>query len=109
MAMCGFEPVDITGVTKDNKLIRTRFTNREMDFMIFVVLKAKHTDNWTSLHRLLMPYFEWAVLKMVLYSIKIQSTEIREKLRVDWEAIDEYMESCTMRPSTKSNIIKCNK
>ena len=78
-AMCGFEPVGITGVTKDNKLIRTRFTNREMDFMIFVVLKAKHTDDWSSLHRLLMPYFEWAVLKMVLYSIKIQSTEIREK------------------------------
>ena len=95
LAMCAFEGAGIERVTRDNKLVRTRLTTREMAFMIFCVQKSHVREEWLLLKRI-MPYLEWEVLEMIMDLLSFNIGE-REELNEHLEMIDDYLEKCVRK------------
>jgi len=93
VANCAFEDAGIESVNKENKLVRTKLTTREMDLMIFLVRKSIVPSEW-EFGRSLMPYFEWDVVESIMFSLKHWLEERKEDMNIHLREIDEYLEEC---------------
>ena len=93
VANCAFEDAGIKSVTKENKLLRTKLTTREMDLMIFLVTKSFVRDEWVNL-RSLMPYFDWEMVETIMYYIDHWLDPNNEDMNIHLKVIDAYLEEC---------------
>ena len=93
VANCAFEDAGIESVNKENVLVRTRLTTREMDLTIFLVMKSHQREEWYNIHSL-MPYFEWELVHSIMDSLKHWVDVRKNDMNIHLKVIDEYLEEC---------------
>ena len=96
VANCAFEDAGIKSVTKENKLVRTKLTTREMDLMIFLVTKSFERGEWQNICSL-MPYFEWERVQSIMIYIEHWLDHDKKDMNIHLKVIDAYLEEECVR------------
>ena len=96
VANCAFENAGIESVNKDNELVRKKLTTREMDWIIFLVTKSHHPDEWHHLSSL-MPYFEWELVHSIMSALDVWLESRKDEMNEHLEVIDGYLEECVRK------------